>query len=186
MKKKLLFAIIALQAAWVVVTVTVQELSLHQGVVVLLESAPVDPRDLLRGDYVILNYKISNLPVTLFVGGFGSNQPPQGTTVYVKLEKLGEFHAALEASLKPLQPDEAHPVLRGKISSRQWWAPNQTASATVNVDYGLERYYVHEGTGNPIGKLTVEAAVPSSGRAAIRQVYVDGKPYSEAMKLQVR
>ena len=50
------------------------------------------------------------------------------------------------------------------------------------LEYGLERYYVREGSGNPSGKLTVEAVVPSSGRANIKQVFVDGKPYAEAMK----
>lgn len=48
--------------------------------------------------------------------------------------------------------------------------------------YGLERYYVREGTGNPRGKLTVEAVVPASGQARIKQVFVDGKPYAKAMK----
>jgi uncharacterized membrane-anchored protein len=137
----------------------------------------------LRGDYVILNYKISSLPKTLFADGLGTNQPPEGTTVYVKLEKRSAFHEALEASLRPLASDEAHPVLRGKISGRQWWAANQ---ATLRVDYGLERYYVPEGTGHPSGKLSVEAAVPSSGHAIIRQVFIDGKPYAEVMKAQVR
>jgi uncharacterized membrane-anchored protein len=183
MKTKLLCAVIALQAAWIVGTVAVQELRFHLGAVVLLETAPVDPRDLLRGDYVILNYKISNLPASLFTGGLGTNQHPQGTTVYVKLEKRGQFFEVQEASLQPIESDDAHPVLRGQISHDRWWGPNQT---TVNVDYGLERYYVSEGTGNPTGKLTVEAAVPSSGRAVIRQVYIDGKPYAEAMKSQAQ
>jgi hypothetical protein len=31
-----------------------------------------------------------------------------------------------------------------------------------------------EGTGNPIGKFTVQAVVPASGRASIKQVFVDG------------
>jgi uncharacterized membrane-anchored protein len=52
----------------------------------------------------------------------------------------------------------------------------------VHVEYGLERYYVREGTGNPRGKITVQAAVPDSGQAQIKQVFVDGKPYGEAMK----
>jgi uncharacterized membrane-anchored protein len=30
---------------------------------VLLKTAPVDPRDFLRGDYVVLNYDISSVPV---------------------------------------------------------------------------------------------------------------------------
>jgi uncharacterized membrane-anchored protein len=60
---------------------------------------------------------------------------------------------------------------------RHWWG----GSSSVRVEYGLERYYVREGTGNPRGKLTVQAAVPKSGRATIKQVFVDGKPYAEAM-----
>ena len=186
MKNKLLLAVVALQVAWVAGTVAVQEMRLHQGAIVLLETAPVDPRDLLRGDYVILNYKISTLPATLFGDGLGTNQLPIGTTVYVKLEKRGEFHEAIEASLQSLASDEAYPVLRGKTSTRQWWNPNQSTNVSVRVDYGLERFYVHEGTGHPNGKLTVEATVPSSGRAAIRQVYIDGKPYAEVMKSQER
>ncbi len=43
---------------------------------------------------------------------------------------------------------------------------------------------MREGTGNPQGKLTVAAAVPKSGPAVIKQVFVDGKPYREAMKRQ--
>jgi uncharacterized membrane-anchored protein len=50
------------------------------------------------------------------------------------------------------------------------------------VEYGLERYYVREGTGNPRGKITVQAAVPDSGQARIKAVFVDGKPYADAMK----
>jgi uncharacterized membrane-anchored protein len=52
----------------------------------------------------------------------------------------------------------------------------------VHVEYGIERYYVAENTGNPSGKITVSAVVPASGRASIKEVFVDGKPYVEAMK----
>ncbi|MEQ8611292.1 MAG: GDYXXLXY domain-containing protein, partial [Parvibaculum sp.] len=34
---------------------------LRSDTVVTLETAPVDPRDIFRGDYVILNYAISSL-----------------------------------------------------------------------------------------------------------------------------
>ena len=54
------------------------------------------------------------------------------------------------------------------------------------MEYGLERYYVREGTGNPVGKLTVQAAVPDSGLAKIKAVFVDGKPYAEVMKKVAR
>jgi uncharacterized membrane-anchored protein len=178
MKTKIFIAVLALQAAWVIGTSAVQEARLRSAVVIHLETVPVDPRDLLRGDYVILRYKISTLDAALFAGGI-SQSPSPGTTVYVRLEKSGEFHTAAAASFQPLEADTEHPVVRAKVSA-QWWGPQTTN--VVHLDYGLERYFVREGTGNPTGKLTVDASVPHSGNAAIRQVYVDGKPYAEAMR----
>lgn len=55
MKRNLFILILALQSAWLLGTVFVQERALRAGVVILLETRPVDPRDLLRGDYLILN-----------------------------------------------------------------------------------------------------------------------------------
>lgn len=184
MKAKLLIAVIALQAAWVIATVAMQETRLSRGAVALLEPAPVDPRDFLRGDYVILSYKISMLPATLFPEGF-PNELAAGTPVFVRLEKRGQFHEAESASFSPLEPDAAHPVLRGTVSSF-WGSRGDNTNHAVRVEYGLERFYVREGTGGPRGKLTVEAAVPLSGNAIIRQVYIDGKPYAEVMKSQAR
>jgi uncharacterized membrane-anchored protein len=52
----------------------------------------------------------------------------------------------------------------------------------VRVEYGMERYSVSEGTGNPRGKLTVQASVPDSGHGLIKQVFIDDKPYSQAIR----
>ena len=189
MKARLLIAVIALQAAWVISTAAKQELALRRGTVVLLESGPVDPRDLLRGDYVILSHKISVLPATLF-GGELPRELRAGGPVFVRLEKRGQFHEAVAASVSPLEPDAERPVLRGTVPS--WWSPrNDSANptpriASVQVDYGIERFYVREGTGRPAGKITVEAVVTPSGTSFIRQVYIDGQPYADAMRKQGR
>ena len=58
--------------------------------------------------------------------------------------------------------------------------------ASVHLEYGLERFYVAEGTGQPNGTLTVEVAVDSAGRGTIKQVFLDGKPYAKAMKGQAK
>ena len=58
MKLKLLILVLALQSAWLLATVAVQEHALATGKVILLETARIDPCDLLRGDYLILNYKM--------------------------------------------------------------------------------------------------------------------------------
>jgi uncharacterized membrane-anchored protein len=184
MKLKLLFLVIALQAAWVVGTVALNEVRLRSAVVVHLETAPVDPRDLLRGDYVILNYQISRLPVSVFDATFADITNRPNANVYVRLEKRGEFHQAAAASLNQLEAGTDAPVIRGQIDSREWAL--ESSNVTVQVTYGLERYYVAEGTGNPTGKLTVDVALPHSGQGVIKQVYVDGVPYAEAMRSQPR
>ena len=177
MKLKLLLLVLALQTAWILGTTFVQERGLAGGKVVLLETQPVDPRDLLRGDYVILNYKISDVALSLFSPAL-TNGPAPGETVYVALGPRGQFHEVVLGSTDRITPAGGQVVLKGQ--SRSGW--NSAARSTVHVEYGLERYYVREGTGNPRGKLTVQAAVPDSGRAQIKQVFVDGKPYKEAMK----
>lgn len=174
MKLKLLAGILALQVAWIVGTAAVQEARLHQAPTILLETRPVDPRDLLRGDYVILNYAISTLSPDLFQ--WPRPEPlPVGQPVYVLLEKRGEHHEAVRAAFSTLDPAEGQVMMRGVLQARNW-------AGTEVVEYGIERYYVPEGQGNPVGTLTVEVAVPKSGQALIKQVYLDGRPFREAMK----
>jgi uncharacterized membrane-anchored protein len=177
MKFKLFVLVLVLQTAWILGTTFVQERGLASGTVVLLETRPVDPRDLLRGDYITLNYKISDVPLSAFSPPRTNGLPP-GATVYIALEKRGEFHEIAEASTEPIADGQV--VLRGRTQA--WWN-----DSSVHLEYGLERYYVREGTGNrPRGKITVQAAVPASGRAQIKAVLVDGKPYEEAMRESVR
>ncbi|HWF19046.1 MAG TPA: GDYXXLXY domain-containing protein [Verrucomicrobiae bacterium] len=180
MKTKLFILVIALQSLWVIGTVAVQEFTLRTGTGIMLETQPVDPRDLIRGDYIHLRYTINSVSMSSFQPALSTNPLP-GATVFVQLEKNNEFFAVKSASLKAMKGDSEHPVLRGKIGN-QWFAGRPAANASVNVVYGLEQFYVHEGTGNPRGRLTAEIAVRSSGSAVLKQVYVDGKPYAEAMR----
>lgn len=177
MKLKLLILILALQAAWILVTTFQQEHALRAGKAIMLETERVDPRDLLRGDYLILNYKISFVPADKF-------SPPvkpdmtYGSKIFVALVPgTNQFYEVLRASTNEFAPSAGEILVIGKSAGTLWNATN-----SVRVEYGLERYYVAEGQGNPTGKLTVQAVVPASGRASIKQVFVDQKPYSAAMK----
>jgi uncharacterized membrane-anchored protein len=175
MKLKVFILVLVLQAAWILGTTFVQERGLVSGTVVLLETRPVDPRDLLRGDYITLSYKISDVPLSLFSPPRTNSLPP-GSTVYVALEPRGDFYEVAKASTEPITPANDQVVLRGRMQA--WWS-----DTSVHLEYGLERYYVREGTGNPRGKITVQAAVPASGRAQIKAVLLDGRPFAEAMKV---
>jgi uncharacterized membrane-anchored protein len=175
MKLKILIVVLALQSLWILGTAFVQERTLASGKVILLETRPVDPRDLLRGDYVRLNYKISNVPGNVFSPPL-ARELPAGTTVYIGLEQRGQFYEVIRAALEKFQPASGEVVVKGRSVSN-WGSTN-----SVRIEYGLERYFVGEGKGNPRGKLTVRAAVPDSGQARIKEVLVDGKPYAEAVK----
>lgn len=175
LRLKLLLLVLGLQATWMLGTTLVQENLLRHGKVVLLETRPVDPRDLLRGDYLILNYKISEVPLKLFAPPI-TNSPAAGQAIYVALQPKGAFYEVAEASTKPFSPKADQVLAKGR--SAKWWNNDNSA----RVEYGLERYFVRENTGNPRGKITVQAAVAASGHCLIRQVFLDGEPYVEAMK----
>ncbi len=177
MKLKLFVLVLVLQTAWILGTTFVQECGLASGTVVLLETRPVDPRDLLRGDYITLSYKISDVPLSAFSPPQTNSLPP-GALVYVAVEPRGAFYETANASSAPITPAPGQVVLRGRVQA-SW------SAASVHVEYGLERYYVREGTGSPRGKITVQAAIPASGRAQIKAVLLDGKPFAEAIKVAI-
>jgi len=180
MKLKLLILVLALQTAWLLATVATQEYALAHGKTILLETRRVDPRDLLRGDYLILNYKISDVPTNLFSPPVAKDLP-YGTKIFVALAPgTNSFYEVVIASTNEFAPS-ANEVLLGGKSDGRWWSTN-----SIHVAYGIENYYVAEGAGNPTGKLTVQAVVPGSGHPKIKEVFVDGKPYAEAMKNQTQ
>jgi uncharacterized membrane-anchored protein len=178
MKLKLFILVLALQSAWLLGTAAVQEHALATGRVILLETERVDPRDLLQGDYLILNYKISNVPTNLF-------SPPvkkdlsYDTKIYVALAPTtNQFYAVVKASTNEFALAADEVLLKGRSTWPRWNA----STNSIHVEYGIERYYVAEGTGNPAGKLTAQVVVAASGRGHVKEVFVDGKPYAEAMK----
>jgi uncharacterized membrane-anchored protein len=176
MKLKLVFLVLALQSAWLLGTVVTQEYALAHGKVILLETRRVDPRDMLRGDYLILNYKISDVPTNLFLPPVQKDLP-YGTEVFVALAPgTNQFYEVARASTNAFTPAANELMLRGR-SDERWWSTN-----SVHVAYGIEYYYTAGNTGNPTGKLTVQAVVPGSGHPKIKDVFVNGKTYAEAMK----
>jgi uncharacterized membrane-anchored protein len=156
----------------------VQEHALATGKVILLETARVDPRDLLQGDYLILNYKISDVPANLFSPPV-TKDLPNGTKIFVALAPAtNQFYAVVKASTNEFVPTADDVLLKGRTAWPRWNA----ATNSIHVEYGLEHFYVAEGTGNPAGKLTAQVVVPASGCGRVKEVFVDGKPYARAMK----
>lgn len=110
-----------------------------------IKTAPVDPRDLLYGDYVTLSYEISQLQPELWKEQ--TPVPERGSKVYVLLKPGSGNPAVYEAeglygSKPAAQPGEV--VLQGRIDN-SW-------DEAVRIKYGIEKYYVPEGTGKELEK----------------------------------
>ena len=179
MKGKLLALVLFLQSAWLVTTIYQHEQALRRSTHVLLETAPVDPRDWIRGDFLRLQYPIGSIPKDRFRPPL-DQYPRRGTTVYVVLSPSNQVHQLDYAQLtRPA--DVTGPVLEGKVSD----TTSVPDPDIVRVDYGLERYYVPEGTGNPQGRLLADVAIPASGHGSLRQLLLDGQPYEQAMRARV-
>jgi uncharacterized membrane-anchored protein len=120
---------------------------LKNGAEVVLKTEPVDPRDLLRGDYVTLGYAISNFPATE-IEGDANVHVEESSPVYVALKKgadgVWNKSRASAAPFIDLKPDE---VL---IAGRALYGFTPKTSDNIRVDYGIERFYVPEGEGRVI------------------------------------
>ncbi len=166
---------------------------LWTGETVLLRARPIDPRDLFRGEFVRLDTPATRLFIAgsaptapadaLPVRGVGSWQgihegadllADRSRTVYVQLERRGSGeHEPVTISDAPV---ENAVNLRGEIRGRY-------SGGVVVVDYGLDAFYMQEGTAKPVEDALVagrvvqmQVAVASSGRARIRTLLVDGVP----------
>jgi len=165
--------------------------TLTTGTPVLLETAPVDPRSLFRGDYVRLNYKISRLDLSKLGG---DKEFAAHDTAWVALEKAQRYWHAV--AVYRHRPDAApgRVIIKGEVR----WAdgrgsafapPVQTAPVRFLVmRYGIESYFVPEGTGRTLEQrgahtpLDILVAVDRFGNAGIKAVELDGREiYRESL-----
>ncbi len=155
---------------------------LRSGEEIVLKTAPVDPRDLLRGDYVVLSYDIATISSDRIVGTAPDHTEALRLSVRLAPGADG-FWAVSEVSFDPLAKRAGSVVLR--TQPFVWYPPPPGSTATYVVTYGIERYYVPEGEGRVLEEarnaenLTVTARVSESGTAQIASIAIDGKQVYE-------
>jgi uncharacterized membrane-anchored protein len=168
---------------------------LHTGTPVLLRTEPLDPRDFFRGDYVILTYEISRIDMN----GIATDAERfrDGQRIYVLLEPDAEdgYWTARAVSAKRGRAPEDAVWLRGRVThalnhvAREPDGPHAPAQRRLWVAYGIESYFVPEGTGRDLEdlreqqRLGIEVAVSHlTGRGVIRAVLIDGeRVYEEGL-----
>ncbi len=129
------------------------------GKTVVLATRPIDPFEILRGQYFSINYDISSIP---FI-----KDAAIGDNVYVSLrEDADHIWRLQEASLTI--PSRNKTFIKGKIqsiNSNQMW-----------IEYGIEQYFFERNAQLPTTNITVEAKISQLGQARISQLLHNGKP----------
>jgi uncharacterized membrane-anchored protein len=153
---------------------------LRNGKEVLLKVEPVDPRDLLRGDFIYLSYDISRIPVKLIANIPADQNSTQDGPIVVRLKRGADGYwrpvtAWLRKAPAEAAPDEVDIV--GHIFSG--WNLSADPDATVSPNYGIERFYLPEGEGMAIQNdmrvrpFGIRAAIAKDGTAQIKAL-MDG------------
>jgi uncharacterized membrane-anchored protein len=158
---------------------------LRSGTEVLLKVEPVDPRDLLRGDYVSLNYEITNIPTSIITNIREGASATEAGPIFVRLHREDDgFWRAGSASLDvpasaPPGPDEAD--IKGEVVPG--WS--LSAGGSVRARYGIERFYLPEGEGRAIEKdmrvrpFALRVMIAEDGAAQIKALVDEGRTLFE-------
>ncbi|NVK33373.1 MAG: GDYXXLXY domain-containing protein [Rhodobacteraceae bacterium] len=131
---------------------------------------PVDPRDLLRGDYVIINLAISEIPseIAASLGTVKRNE-----TIYVGLTP-DTSGVARVSSVSRSRDGAGELAIKGTVFSR--------SNDALRMNYGIDAFYVAEGTGKVIeqmdtSRVQLVVAISADGRSLPLRLLVDGKPF---------
>ncbi|MBI2208258.1 GDYXXLXY domain-containing protein [Candidatus Woesearchaeota archaeon] len=127
------------------------------GTTVILKTQPVDPFDIFRGQYMTINYEISNVELP--------EEIKEGDNVYVLL-KEGDDKIWHAERVSPNKPDNGVFI---KGTARQSWRG-------LTVEYGIEQYFFERNAELPLRDLDVKAKIGSSGQARIVGLLQYGKP----------
>ncbi len=176
--------VVLLQTVVLLAMIGMRQWTLLTGVPVILETQPVDPRSLFSGDYVRLNYKVSDLGLEALAG---DKLFKRHDTIYVVLAPEGKYWKAVSVHQRRPPAAGEQPVIRGKVESisDMGWDPAQNRaiqSKRLHVRYGIEDYFVQEGRGHELERprpdqiVSIQVAVDRFGNAGIKAVLVNGMP----------
>lgn len=169
MRRVLVWAVIVFQLGVLAYMAGSREYILRAGETLFLRTAPVDPRDLFRGDFVRLGFELSTVDESDWRDGLLESPPQRGDRVYALLKRGADNLARL----RYLSDDAGTqtPFLRGRV--------RRVRAHSVEVKYGIEQLFVEQGTGIDIEKrrgfrdtlqipMEVEVAIGGNGTGIIK------------------
>jgi uncharacterized membrane-anchored protein len=173
----LVIAVVTVQLAVLAYMAGEREWVLRTGQSVLLRTAPIDPRDPMRGDYVRLSYEAATVPkklcrdtvLTWFADkNFNYDRSLRDRRVYAAI-KLDRDGVAEVLSLSDRLPNEGL-YLRARVQS--------VSRNTIQIRFGVEALFMQQGEARKFEDLqrgekqgvplNMEVAVNSRGLATIK------------------
>ncbi len=118
----------------------------------VLATQPVDPFDLIRGQYITIGYEISSIPKI--------PDADIGNTVYVILKKDGEGISRYQDAL--LKKPKEGIFIKGKIKSIN--------ENNLRIEYGIEQYFFERNAKFNARNMLVEVRLSDYGGARIVQL----------------
>ena len=195
-KKILLSLIVVLQVVSIIIFVVIQEVRFSESKIITLQTQPVDPRDIFRGDYVILDYEISHLTENTTKRN-GSDittccyyefWDETDKDVYVFLKPAGDVWQAFGIS-SSYDGDNLFSNTDSNISEFIRVKGKLTTVDNIQridgeenfrefeITYGIENYFVQVDTGKTIetaDDVKVNVKVNKHGDSQIESLLVDG------------
>lgn len=179
--KRWFIAIVAAQLLFLVGEAGYYQWTIATGTPIALRVVPIDPRSLFLGNYMAMNYDISRIDLDKLP------EPPE-----TKPFQSGE---TLYAVLEPRKPTAVLIGVTRELPAAS--VPNRVFlkgvalyadGRTLNVEYGLERYYIPERRQDEVNAIwsahaldpehtpvTAEVSVSRNGQGFLRSVSVKGK-----------
>lgn len=179
--KRTIIVLILLSAA-LGVMIGKKQWTISTGTEVLLETKPIDPRSLFRGDYVRLNYMISELDLDQLPG---DKEFKRNDTVYVVLTKSAPYWLPVSVHAAPPVVEPGQVFMQGTVKYLRQSRWNQESKKSepvrlLQVRYGIENYFVQEGRGRELErpqagkKVEMLVAVDKRGGSGIKAVLLGG------------
>lgn len=178
--------LVAVEIAALAAMVADKQWTLNTGTQVVLQTEPVDPRSLFMGDYARLAYPISRLRLDGDAALGGDKEFKRHDTVWValKLDPDGAKAVSVHRERGAIAPGLL--ALKGEVQNVNDYDWDRTTNKpvrqrTLQVRYGIEQYYVREGTGRQIErprggeKVAILVAIDARGKAGILAVLFDGR-----------
>lgn len=155
-----LLVVVGVQLAVPLTMAGLAEADLAFGEEIRLKAQPVDPLDIFRGNYVVLRYEISTLPVL--------GEVRRGERVCARLDESGgEWRASYADPGRP-----SGTVICGRARD------DAAAGEQVGIEYGIETYYASAERARELeasigrGQLYVVVDLDDDGSARIERLEV--------------